>query len=65
MSIRVEHLVGHVCFYCCKGADQTANNPSRTTFCDVCGHRGEGIQRELKRGAWGSIVPVLNVELTK
>jgi hypothetical protein len=53
-------IVGHVCFYCHKGFDQTPDNPSRTDFCVKCGHRGEGIKRTMTKGDWGILYVVPN-----
>jgi hypothetical protein len=58
----LDSFVGHVCFYCCKGFDQTPDNPSRTDFCAKCGHRGEGIKRTMRKGDWGILHVVPNAE---
>ena len=50
----------HACFYCCSGFDQTPGNPARTDWCIKCGHRGEGIMRTVKRGAWN--IPYFETE---
>ena len=46
-----EKLMGHVCFYCYHKSDQSGmrskENPARTDWCAICGHRGEGIKRIL------------------
>jgi len=58
-------IVGHVCFYCHKGFDQTPDNPSRTDFCVKCGHRGEGIKRTMTKGDWGILYVVPNANLER
>ena len=58
--------IGHVCFYCHHGLDQTKDNPAKTEFCVMCGHRGEGIKRKLEKRDWGilHVVPNKNNEDT-
>jgi hypothetical protein len=64
-------IVGHVCYRCHAGFDQTPDNPARTDFCEICGHRGEGIKRTMAKGDWGilhvvpnSMIPANNEEVT-
>ena len=64
-SDTVDPFVRHVCFYCHHSFDQTKDNPARTDFCAMCGHRGEGIRRRLIKGRWGALHVLSNVRLTR
>ena len=65
VSGTLDPIVGHVCFYCHKGFDQTPDNPSCTDFCAKCGHRGEGIKRTMTKGDWGILHVVTNARLDR
>lgn len=63
-EMKIEYVYGHVCNYCYKQADPakpTKDNPLRTDFCMVCGHRGEGLKTSAVKDwrMWGIIRPTL------
>lgn len=45
----------HVCGYCGPGylSLATPSYPAKTDWCAICGHRGEGVEREVIKHKWG------------
>ena len=50
-ALATKAMKGHVCFYCHPSQSQTPDNPVRTDFCALCGHRGDGIMQRIKYSA--------------
>ena len=52
-------ITAHVCNNCHGiGGKQSKENPRRTDWCAKCGHRGEGIEKAMKRKEWGALVVI-------
>jgi hypothetical protein len=56
----LQRVVRHVCTSCCNPLSCSPENPRRTDWCAICGHRSEGQKRITTEGKWGSIVVVHN-----
>jgi hypothetical protein len=50
----------HVCTSCCHPLSCSPDNPRRTDWCVICGHRSEGQKRMTTESKWGSVVVVSN-----
>jgi len=57
----LERMVRHVCTSCCHPLSCSPDNPRRTDWCAICGHRSEGQKRMTTEGKWGSVVVVPNI----
>lgn len=53
--IAVTKIEGHVCARCYGPAQASQNNPRRTDWCMICGHRADGVKMMGKIGQWGRI----------
>jgi len=73
-SVEVPRLVWHVCGYCLAhytgkdggwGRFITKDNPSRTDWCAICDHRGEGVEMQGYLNEWKRfrVLPNKTVEL--